>query len=188
MRKLKPNDVRHLGARDLRNRALRAIDTINDLRWIADNAEHIARLVNDNIDDALRGRSYDGDGRGHTDHSTVEAHLDRRTDDHDHTTHDHIWCNVVRLLGTIDLITDSATTARRTAGELGNIRASGESKLSAGAGTCSNCGRWCPGIANDRLKSGRCIRIGGIGSGCYEHWIASGRRTERPLDDHAETA
>lgn len=61
MRKLKPNDVRHLGARDLRNRALRAIDTINDLRWIADNAEHIARLVNDNIDDALRGRSYDGD-------------------------------------------------------------------------------------------------------------------------------
>lgn len=145
--------------RALRAKALRAID---DLRWVADHASEIANRANADVDDALRGRRYDGDGRGGAVLTAPEAHVDRRlslTESGDvrvraDSTHEQI----TRFLGTITLATDSASVARDLAGELTTStdlndrrEQSATARATGGRGDCENCGHFCSGSRNDRL-------------------------------------
>ena len=161
--------MRKLNHRDLRNRALRAITVIEDLQWIADHADHIARLTNDHLDDGLKGRNYDGDGRGGAELTSVEAHVDRRlhVNDHGHIhlDPDSIWETVTRLLGTLDLTTTTARSARTLASKLTIATTPADRKQqssvaasigTAGSGHCMHCNTWCPGTSTDRLRAGRC--------------------------------
>ncbi len=57
----------------------RALESIEILRWVADNAEHIARRANDDVDEGVRAVTYDGDGRGGQELTHPEAHVHART-------------------------------------------------------------------------------------------------------------
>lgn len=143
--------MRKLNHRTLRNSALQAIE---DLQWIADHAQKIADRANADLDEGLRGRSYDGDGRGGAELTQPEAHADRRL----HTTGDRIAEQITRLAGTVALIKDAASAARTIGGDLTTStevadrhEQSTVARPIGGRGTCDNCGRWCSGTRNDRL-------------------------------------
>lgn len=150
--------MRKLSHRHLRNQALQAI---TDLQWIADNATAIADRANADLDEGLRGRSYDGDGRGGSELTQPEAHLERRLHTHDGQVHidtDRIAEQITRLNGTITLTADTASAARTIAGDLTTSTTTDDrtaqstiAKPAGGRGTCENCSRWCSGDRNDRL-------------------------------------
>lgn len=158
--------------RKLKHRALRAgaLQAIDDLKWIADNAQTIADRANAEIDDGLRARRYDGDGRGGSELTGPESHIDQhlmrdqqgnpiRTPAGNITlrpdaTHEQI----TRFLGMLSLTVDNATTTRDLAGELITSHDLNDRQHQAnvastigGRGHCENCSRWCEGTRNDRL-------------------------------------
>lgn len=149
--------MRKLNHRTLRNTALRAIE---DLQWIAEHAAAIAERANDDVDDALTGRSYDTVIR-HTNELTGPERRGEHRAHHPDQVHEHM----TRLVGTLGLARDAAGAARDEAGKLTvsadprdraaaarNALATGK----AGSGACLNCNTYVPGIATDRLRAGRC--------------------------------
>lgn len=186
--------MRKLKHRDLRNRALAAIE---DLRWIADNARNIADRANDDIDEAMKSPSYDTDGRGGAELTGPERHADRKivmtrdaagnrvavrdANGNPVMRKDTVQELMTKLLGTIGLAAQSARAARDISGNLITSQDTEDRKTqwsiasaipTAGKGHCSNCTRLCPGTRDDRIKSGRCA------PGCYEYFVRHG--TERP--------
>jgi len=183
--------MRKLNHRTLRNTALRAIE---DLQWIADHATRIADRANADLDEALRGRSYDGDGRGGNELTQPEAHADRRL----HTTGDRVAEQITRLAGTINLAADTARAARTIAGDLTTSTTNDDrqaqstiAKPAGGRGLCDNCGRWCSGDRNDRLitpVTSDTNRVGAIAQcpACLVYWKRNGELRPPRLWDIAE--
>lgn len=159
-----------------------AVDT--EIDWLLardpDDPKHRTRVelftiaANDQADDAIAARNYDGDGRGGSDGTHPERHaLAGKTD--------HVHERMTKLLGLLALVEDSILAVRDLAGELRTSLEEHDRRAAsavaaavgtAGAGHCSNCSRWCTGTRDDRLKAGRCA------PGCYDYWQRTS--TERP--------
>jgi hypothetical protein len=159
MRKLKHREIER-----------RIRQTIAELQWWLerddDDTEHrthaelVTTRANDQVDEAIRARDYDGDGRGGAELTHPERHADRLT-----RRPDLIHERMTRLVGTLSLGLDTAKASRSIAGTLitsqdQRDRAASSAVASAigtaGTGHCSNCNTWVPGTRDDRLKAGRC--------------------------------
>lgn len=175
--------MRKLNSRRLRNTALRAIE---DLQWIAEHATRIADRANADLDEALKARNYDGDGRGGATSTSVEAHVERRLHDNDTIDPDRIARQITELAGTVRLAADSADAARSISGDLTTSVTSDDrqaqstvAKPAGGRGLCDNCGRWCSGDRNDRLitpVTSDTNRIGAVAQcgACLKYWRRHG--------------
>lgn len=154
----------------------RAREAQGDLAWVEAFAVQIADRANSDMDDGLKGRSYDGDGRQGADTPTQPESWAMRDRD-DVTT-----AQAREFAQALDDARRAARKARDMAGKLvraedpGNRNASNAAVLKenrAGVGTCIVCGHYEPGIRENRLVSGRCCA-------CYRYWLRSGKRADRP--------
>jgi hypothetical protein len=170
--------VRKLKHRELERHIRRANQ---ELEWWLEHVQHprtrkyVTRLAlvceraNDDLDEGLRARNYDGSGRGGNDLTQPESHVDARMwiDDEGHViiNPDITADRITKLAGVIALTTDTAIAAQELGSKLiisseerdRQAQAAVSSAVgTAGAGHCKNCTEWVPGTRDDRLRGGRC--------------------------------
>lgn len=137
-------------------------EAVECLTWVGNGAGMIADRANADMDDGLKGRSYDGDGRGSAELTQPERWAERALRHGDVTSE-----QAAEFIQAVDDARRAALRARKLAGRL--IRADDQANRdreaasavasasrSIGAGYCVNCNHYCAGTANDRLRSGRC--------------------------------
>lgn len=163
-----------INAQTLRASTIRALRDLerahDDLVWLRDHAQQIADRGNAELDDGLRGRAYDGDGRGGAALTSPEAHVERQLvrDDQDRLIRDQYGRlvsrddrtheQITRFLGSIGLAVDASSAARAIGGAIVTshdvadlTQQATNARPLGGRGKCENCGRFCNGDRNDRL-------------------------------------
>lgn len=129
--------------------------TVADLTAVGAGMRSIVDRANADMDDGLKGRSYDGDGRGGSELTQPEAWAAR-------THSDQVTRDMKAFRQALDDARRAARQARRLGEALALTRALTSaddpdiSRTPAGAGDCINCGHTCSGLENDRKRAGRC--------------------------------
>lgn len=163
------------------------------LVWVEANAETIAANYERWSNDAIKARSYEGDGRGGQELTHPEREADARIAGLDTVEAD--WSRFMGLLtdlrkDALDLkraggnfMLDSSIGAKREASSIAELK-----KQPAGAGYCDNCGRMCSGSrgvdrrtgesTEDRIKGRNGRKL--CSPGCYEYEVRTG--TPRPKE------
>lgn len=135
----------------------------------------VAERANAYVDEAVSGRCYEGVNRGGNDATHPERLSAKPQDDPTKAFLEfqeleaNIRRDTARLAHLAEYFTKLHERAKTEAGESQSI----------GAGDCIVCGRYVPGIKDDRRRAGRCHT-------CFSYWTDHHREVDRPRELWAE--
>lgn len=152
--------------------------------WLEANAQRIAERGNSDVDEGLKGRSYEGDGRGGSDSTSTERLALAKAVD---PTAPH----VIAFGGLLTQLAETARQLREVGAKImpawddetrplterrslrDSMTAAARAEKLIGSGACRVCGSHCTGGARDRLVWSRCLT-------CFKYWDRHHRQEDRP--------
>ncbi len=152
------------------------------LAWVEAFAVQIAHRANSDCGEGISARRYDTVNRGGNDLTGPERHAEsmlagRRDDPVDGyiVTFERDLREIAKLANALRTLGGKITTSEDELDKRETSMLANAANRGVGAGYCSICNRYCPGIRNDRIVSRRCPT-------CLRYWERHRREEDRPKE------